>query len=206
MNKQFSLGSRLRALRNERGLSQRELANQAGISANAVSLIERDENSPSVSTLQNLASALNVKMSYFFDEDVRKNVLHVKSEDCPAITSRGASIAGIGEHLQGQEMEPFFVSLDAHAGSGDGWVTHLGHELVYCLEGQIEYLIDEQSYLLDAGDLLLFEAHLPHQWRNPSDQKARVLLVLQKPDESGASVARHFANIPSLRHIGRNSG
>ena len=206
MNKEFSLGSRLRALRNERGLSQRELANQAGISANAVSLIERDENSPSVSTLQNLAGALNVKMSYFFDEDVRKNVLHVKSENCPAITSRGASIAGIGEHLQGQEMEPFFVSLDPHAGSGDGWVTHLGHELVYCLEGQIEYSIDEQTYLLDTGDLLLFEAHLPHQWRNPGDRHARVLLVLQKPDESSASVTRHFANIPSLRHIGRDSG
>jgi transcriptional regulator with XRE-family HTH domain len=202
MNKQFSLGSRLRALRSERGLSQRELASQAGISANAISLIERDENSPSVSTLQNLAGALNVKMSYFFDEEVTKNVLHVKSENCPAITSRGASIAGIGEHIQGQEMEPFFVSLDPHAGSGEGWVTHLGHELVYCLEGNIEYIIDEQAYLLEPGDLLLFEAHLPHEWRNPGDKKARLLLVLQKPDESSTSVARHFSNIPSLRHIG----
>jgi len=202
MNEQFSLGSRLRALRNERGLSQRELANQARISANSVSLIERDENSPSVSTLQNLAGALNVKMSYFFDEDVRKNVLHVKAENRPTITSRGASIAGIGEHLQGQEMEPFFVSLDAHAGSGEGWVTHLGHELVYCLEGHIEYVIDEKAYILEPGDLLLFEAHLPHEWRNPGDEKARFLLVLQKPDESSAPVARHFSNIPSMRHIG----
>ena len=202
MNKQFSLGSRLRALRNERGLSQRELANQAGISANAVSLIERDENSPSVSTLQYLAGALNVKMSYFFDEDVRKHVLHVKSENCPTITSRGASIAGIGEHLQDQEMEPFFVSLEPSAGSGEGWVTHLGHELVYCLEGHIVYDIDEESYILEPGDLLLFEAHLPHEWRNPGDEKAHFLLVLQKPDESNASVARHFSNIPSMRHIG----
>ncbi len=69
MEQSFSLGAKLRAIRDERGLSQRELAQRSGLSANAISLIERDENSPSVSTLQSLASALNIKMSYFFEEE-----------------------------------------------------------------------------------------------------------------------------------------
>ena len=59
-----TLGNRLKRIRSERGFSQRELAERAGISANAISLIERNENSPSVATLQSLATALGVKISY----------------------------------------------------------------------------------------------------------------------------------------------
>lgn len=66
MNVKISLGDRLRQLRAERRLSQRDLAQLAGISTNSISLIEREEISPSVSTLQSLARALNVKVSYFF--------------------------------------------------------------------------------------------------------------------------------------------
>ena len=78
MENKESVGKKLRKIREERGFSQRELAQLAGISTNAISLIERDENSPSVATLQNLATALNVKMSYFFDDHVPVQVLHVK--------------------------------------------------------------------------------------------------------------------------------
>ena len=62
MANKFSLGARLRNLRKERKLTQRELAIQASISVNAVSLIERNEISPSVATLQSLATALKVKI------------------------------------------------------------------------------------------------------------------------------------------------
>ena len=50
----FSLGKKLRQLRNERNISQRDLARMAGLSPNSISLIERDETSPSVATLQSL--------------------------------------------------------------------------------------------------------------------------------------------------------
>ena len=79
MENKGSVGNKLRTVREERGLSQRELAQRAGVSTNAISLIERDENSPSVSTLQNLAGALNVKMSYFFDDYEPTQVLYMKA-------------------------------------------------------------------------------------------------------------------------------
>ena len=85
MEKKGSVGNKLRVIREERGLSQRELAQRAGISTNAISLIERDENSPSVSTLQNLAGALNIRMSYFFDDHEPTQVLHVKADSRPVI-------------------------------------------------------------------------------------------------------------------------
>jgi transcriptional regulator with XRE-family HTH domain len=198
----FSLGSKLRTLRKERDLTQRELASQAGISANAISLIERDEISPSVATLQRLATSLNVKMSYFFDEDGQTDVVHIRASERPFIESKGVTIESIGQRLRGQELEPFFISLAPNSESGRRHVIHSGHEFVYCVRGRVEYEIDGQIYLLNEGDFLLFEAQLPHHWRNPTGEKAELLLILQTPNESDESVRRHFSSYPSLTHIG----
>ncbi|MDI6693882.1 MAG: cupin domain-containing protein [Anaerolineales bacterium] len=200
----ISVGSKLRSIREERNLSQRELAQLAGISTNAISLIERDENSPSVATLQSLAAALNVKMSYFFDDHEPSTVLHVKAEQRPAITSKGVRIEGLDGKLSRQEMEPFWVSLQPHSDMGERQVVHTGHELVYCLSGKVEYLIDGNIYELEAGDFLLFEAHLPHLWRNRTDQPASFLLVLQASGQAGEPVKRHFSDYPSVLHIGKS--
>lgn len=199
----YSLGIKLRAAREERGLSQRGLANLAGLSTNAISLIERDENSPSVSTLQSLATALNIKMSYFFDDQEPTTVLHVKAEQRPAIVSKGIRIEGLGGKLIRQEMDPFLVTLEPHSESGLRQVVHTGHELVYCLSGKVEYLIDGTIHNLDIGDILLFEAHLPHLWRNTTEEQAVILLVLQASGLAGEPVERHFSDYPSVVHIGK---
>jgi len=203
MDELASLGAKLRRLRKERDLSQRDLAGHSGVSANAISLIERNEISPSVATLQRLATALSVRISYFFEQDdSQANVIHIRATDRPSLSSRGVTITGIGRRLREQEVEPFSITLSPGAASGLQPVIHSGHEIVYCLEGMIEYEIDSAVYLLEAGDFLLFEAELPHFWRNPTADDAKLLLILQTPDESTESVRRHFSNHPSITHFG----
>jgi transcriptional regulator with XRE-family HTH domain len=199
---EFSLGSRLRGLRKERLLSQRELADLAGLSPNAISLIERDEISPSVATLQRLAAALAVKMSYFFESTTQARVLHFRFNQRPAIRGAGLTIEGLGAHLEGQQMEPFLITLASQADMGAGQVAHAGHEFVCCLAGRVRYEIDGAAYLLEPGDFLLFEAALPHRWGNPSDEDARLLLVLQAPDGVQEPARRHFVEYPSVTHLG----
>jgi transcriptional regulator with XRE-family HTH domain len=197
----FSLGRRLRALRDERHLTQRDLARLASLSPNAISLIERDEISPSVTTLQHLASALNVRMSYFFDTEAVTDVVHIKAGQRPAITSQGIRIEAAGTRLEGQQIDPFVVTLAPHSDIGRERVMHAGHECVYCIAGQVEYEIDGSSYRLDAGDLLLFEAELPHCWQNDTDAEAQILLILHSPHGPQEAVRRHFLSYPSLTHI-----
>ena len=198
----FSLGSRLRGLRKERTLSQRQLAELAGLSPNAISLIERDEISPSVATLQRLAGALGVKMSYFFETETLAQILHVHPSQRPMIRNAGLTIEGLGARLDGQQMEPFFITLAPHADMGAGQVGHAGHEFVCCLTGQAHYEIDGAIYLLEPGDFLLFEAELPHRWGNPGDEPARLVLVLQAPDGVQKPAQRHFSDYPSVTHLG----
>jgi len=203
MEGSFSLSEKLRQLRSERNISQRDLARLAGLSPNSISLIERDETSPSVATLQSLASALNVRMSYFFEEETPASVLHIKSGTRPKIESDGVIIEGMGKTLPQQELEPFSITLEPKAGSGgERQVVHTGHEFVYCQQGRIEYVIDGKVYLLESGDILIFEATLPHLWRNPFDVEAKIILVLQTPNASREPVQRHFSSHPSVNHIG----
>lgn len=201
MDQNFSLGSRVRQLRKERKITQRELANQAGLSVNAISLIERDEISPSVSTLQSLAAALKVKMGYFFDEESRSRITHLRADEWPSLASAGLNIQSMGQRLPGQQIEPFLITLQPEATSGRQSTMHAGHEFVYCLQGQVDYEVDGVIYRLDRGDTLLFDSTLPHHWHNPGPGPAEVLLILESSPESSEAVRRHFPNYPSLTHL-----
>ncbi len=199
--KKLSVGERLRELRAERDLSQRQLAQIAGISTNSVSLIERDEISPSVSTIQNLATALHVRMSYFFEDESEQTILHIKAAQRSSVDSQGVRIESIGSRIAAQEIEPFLVRLAPRTSSGERQVIHAGHEVVYCLSGMLEYLIDGKIFTVEEGDFLVFEAGLPHLWRNPFDVPAEFLLILQTPDARLEPVKRHFVEYPSITHI-----
>lgn len=201
MKGNITVGERLRILRTERSLSQRALAQLAGISTNSVSLIERNEISPSVATLQNLATALRVRVSYFFEDETELSILHVKAGQRSSVDSQGVRIQSTGTRIRAQEVEPFLVRLEPRTSSGERQVIHAGHEVVYCLKGRVEYLIDGTSYQVEEGDFLLFEASLPHLWRNPFDAPAEFLLILQTPGATLEPVKRHFVDYPSVTHI-----
>jgi transcriptional regulator with XRE-family HTH domain len=70
-----NIGERLRELREARNISMRALAARSGLSANALSMIERSKASPSVSTLYKLADALGVSITSFFVSDTQNNTM-----------------------------------------------------------------------------------------------------------------------------------
>ena len=89
--------------------------------------------------------------------------------------------------------EPLIVTLETRADSGRNPIVHTGREFVYCLEGRVSYSVDTETYLLEPGDSLLFEAYLPHRWKNIDAEPSRVLLVLCPLDERDQPTQRHFA-------------
>jgi quercetin dioxygenase-like cupin family protein len=88
----------------------------------------------------------------------------------------------LGSGLSDQHVEPLLMTLEPGAASGLCPVVHPGEEFVFCLAGQAAYEVGEETYSLQPGDSLLFEAHLPHRWHNVGDEPAGVLLVLYSPE------------------------
>jgi transcriptional regulator with XRE-family HTH domain len=172
------VGFQLRALRQQRGLSLRTLAELCDLSPNTISLIERGQSSPSVSTLHRLATALSVRITTLFEE---------RAEPVQAVLTRAAGrrrsgnahvlLESLGTGLEEQSLEPFLVTMKPGSDSGPQPIVHSGQEMVYCLQGEVEYEVAGQPYRLAAGDTLLFEARLPHRWRNPCANSATFLLV-----------------------------
>jgi transcriptional regulator with XRE-family HTH domain len=187
------VGQRLRELRLERGLSIRALAERSGLNVNTFSLIENGKSSPSVSTLQQVAGALEVPITAFFETDAPKNsIAHITAHHRPRAAFAHGVLEDLGAGLTNRAVEPFVVTLEPNANSGPHPIVHTGFEFVFCLQGRIGYTIEDHTYLLDPGDSLLFESHLPHQWQNMYSQASQALLVLYPADTRDRPTERHF--------------
>lgn len=190
---EVDVGRRLRELRNEHGLSIRALAIASGLNANTLTLIETGKTSPSVSTLQQLATALNTPIAAFFETDIQKNkVSYLKAGRRPHAAFAHGTFEDLGAGLTFRGGIPLLVTLEPKANSGPTPIVHTGHEFVFCLEGCLSYTVEEESYQLEPGDSLLFEAYLPHYWFNAGETPSRSLLVLCPADESDHPTERHF--------------
>jgi transcriptional regulator with XRE-family HTH domain len=191
---EINVGKRLRELRAESRLSIRALAEQSQLNANTLSLIENGKTSPSVSTLQQLATALGVPITAFFESDIPKNnISFLKAGQRPRAVFAHGTMEDLGAGLTLRGGQPFVVNLEPQADSGPTPIVHTGHEFVYCLEGHLSYTIEDRTYLLAPNDSLLFEAHLPHRWQNIGETPSRSLLVLCPADEADRPTERHFS-------------
>ncbi|MCG2785472.1 MAG: cupin domain-containing protein [Anaerolineae bacterium] len=187
------VGNRLRQLREACGVSMRTLATMSGLSANALSMIERGKTSPSVSTLYRLADALEVPVTDFFaPAPTREKIVFLKADERTRLPFMRGLWEGLGgENFVGHVM-PFMLTLESGASSGPSNVIHTGHEFVFCLRGQLEYMVEGQPYLLEAGDSLLFAANLNHRWRNPGSIVTSALIILSDFSEGEHALPMHI--------------
>jgi transcriptional regulator with XRE-family HTH domain len=190
---EIRVGDRLRDIRSGLGLSIRALAELSKLNVNTLSLIENGRTSPSVSTLQQLAQSLNVPITAFFETDHgEKKVVFQKNGVRPRATFTFGLMEDLGAGMPRFGAEPLIVTLNPGADSGKAPIVHTGREFAYCVDGQISYTVDAETYLLEPGDSLLFEAYLPHHWRNPGTTPARAVLVLCPMDDRDHPTERHF--------------
>ena len=191
---EISVGPRLRLLRQEHGFSIRSLAKKSGLSVNTLSLTENCRTSPSVSTLQQLANALGVAVTSFFETDrPQKSVVHASSGGRPRVSFAHGTLDDLGAGFITSAVEPFLVRLAPSRGSGSQPIVHTGYEFVYCLKGRMVYRIDNRTYLLEPGDSLLFESCLAHQWQNVQAEPSEFLLLLCPADSHDRPMERHFS-------------
>lgn len=174
---ELGVGTRIRAMREQRGLSLRALAERCALSTNAISQIERGENSPTVSSLLRLAAALDVPVRDFFEDTQEQTTLFVRPTHRLTSEVNGIRLESLGIGLPNQHLEPFLVTVEAGAGTIDEPVTHPGEEFVHCLDGIVIFCVGDRIYQLLAGCSLLFDATQPHCFCNSTGRRAHLMLV-----------------------------
>lgn len=189
----ISVGQRLRGIRVSRGLSMKSLAQRSGLNINTLSLIENERTSPSVSTLQQLAHSLQVPITEFFESNHgSKKIVYQKQGKRPHVTFQHSTMEDLAPGMPRLGAEPILVTFEPGADSGKKLIVHTGREFVYCLDGRIAYTVDNEKYILEPGDSLIFDAYLPHHCINIDSTPSRVLLVRCPMDERDQPKDRHF--------------
>lgn len=178
-----SLGNRLRELRRQQGLSLRALAEKSGLSANTLSLIENGKTSPSVATLQQIALALNIPITAFFEVKTQRDPVIFTRKGSRSVTpfSHG-TLEELGD-LGNDSLQPFVVHFNPKTDSGPQPLTHDGSEFIYCLQGRVIYNVVGEEYTLEPGDSLLFSSKMPHTWYNPLDEPSAVIIIMSTIEE-----------------------
>jgi transcriptional regulator with XRE-family HTH domain len=161
------VANRLRAQRVERDFTLGQLAELSQISKGMLSKIENAQASPSLATLGRLAAALDVPITSFFRGlDEEREAVFVRADQGAEIVRQGTRVGHRYEllgNLRGvrKYVEPVLCTLTERS-EVFPLFQHPGFELLYMLEGRLEYGYGTQRYLLQRGDTLQFEGEVSH--------------------------------------------
>jgi transcriptional regulator with XRE-family HTH domain len=177
------LGDRIRRLRAERELQQRQLAEKADLTPSMVSQIESGRLTPSLHTLGKIAAAFGVPIAALFDGKPAGSIVVSHKRDYPVVSFDGSSerwsILGAGL-FQGK-----IRAVVSTLGSRSKGVTtekviiKPGQmKLFYVLEGRVALHYNGDRHVLDVGDSALLDGGVPHGWENLGAKQAQALWVI----------------------------
>ena len=179
----ISLGQRIKALRGERALQQRQLAEKAGLTPSMLSQIESGRLTPSLHTLGRLAAALGVPIATLFDGQPAGSIVVSRGKDYPVVSFDGSSErwAVLGAGLFQGKIRAVVSTLGpkSRGVTTEKVVIKPGQmKLFYVLEGKVALLYDGDRHVLEAGDSALLDGGTPHGWENLGSKPAQALWVI----------------------------
>ena len=179
----MTLGERIKALRLERGLQQRQLAEKSGLTPSMVSQIESGRLTPSLHTLGKLAGALGVPIASLFETKPEGRIHVSRKGDYPVVSFDGTTerwhVLGAGL-FQGKIRA--VVSTIARKGQGvktEKVIIEPGQmKLFYVIEGKVALHYNGDRHVLSAGDSAVLDGGVSHGWENLGPKQAKALWVI----------------------------
>ena len=185
-NLEVAIGRQARAFRKNLGMTVVEVSRLANLSPGMLSKIEHGQTSPSLSTLQNLAKALNVPVTSLFRQfEEERDASFVKAGEGIEIERRGTR-AGHHYRLLGHtvggtlNVAPYLITLSKESDVFPIF-QHAGAEFVHLLEGALDYRHGDQIYSMTPGDSLFFDADAPHGPENLTKLPIKFLSIISYP-------------------------
>jgi len=172
----IDIGARLRSLRDQHGLSQRELAKRAGVTNGTISMIEQNRSSPSVGSLKKVLDGFPIAMSDFFANDFSsRRKIFFTVDELTRISEGKIEYKQIGRDLSGKALQVLHETYHRGADTGRTMLSHQGEEAGVIIKGKLEVTVGTEKKVLKTGDAFYFESHHPHRFRCIGDEEAIVV-------------------------------
>ena len=180
----YRFGEKIRAVRERRGLTLREVAERAGVSESLVSQIERNRVSPAIDTLLSLADALDIDFEYLFSDLKKERAVKIVRKGARSTSGRPGVLYERLARMEGDDrcgFEAYLITLETGAKTGHGEYGHPGFELGFVAEGTAELEVGTKTHRLETGDSASFQADVPHVLRNAGEGALKVFWVVTPP-------------------------
>jgi transcriptional regulator with XRE-family HTH domain len=172
-------------LRAEKGLSQAALAAKCGLSAAYLSRVESNSSALTLASLEKVAAALGVDITALVADETGNAPLSLHRKGRGKI----GHLRGKGSHAymllaaekRGKLMEPLIVTVKSGKAAGR-LQGHGGEEFDYLLEGRCTFYYGKDSFVLEAGDAVYYDATIPHGIRSDPGIVSRLLVVVSSRD------------------------
>jgi transcriptional regulator with XRE-family HTH domain len=184
--KDIPVGERIKVLREEKGLSLKEMGDLTGFSTALLSQLENHLISPSLGTMIKLANALEIKVGALLGEtheepftlvrkDERKNISRFASKDG---VKYGYAYESLGYDKKNRQMEPFIITLEPATVKNAKPSAHEGEEFLFVLEGEMEVTLGNHTDILYPGDSIYYDSTIPHRVQCYREKATKILAVL----------------------------
>jgi len=178
-----AIGSRIRELRQLRGLTLQTLAEASGLSPSMLSLVERGRASPSIGSLIVIASGLGVTMSDLLVSDAaQEEKLVVRTSEAPVVETKQHVVRRLLRDDRARGISIAINEYEPHTGSTEQPISHEGFEFGFVLEGQLTVEVDGTGHKLFEGDLISYSSKRLHKIWNDGEKPVRTLWINMAKD------------------------
>ena len=176
-------GARIKQLRMSKGISISKLSKEIRVSRSLISQVENGQALPSLPTLGKIVEAIGVTLSEFFNMDETTS-LHEKDIIVRKNAHRMVFVPETNSSYQmltpnSNAKMQFFISEfpPGDVCSSKLPSIHKGEEFFYVVEGNVCLRVGDSTYKLEQGDSGSFDSSISHEFGNPGDETAKVLMA-----------------------------
>jgi transcriptional regulator with XRE-family HTH domain len=176
----LEIGPKLKGARKKAALSLRVLAARTGFSASFLSQVELGQVSPSLASLEKIATALGVQLADLFSSASAPSspVLHRHDEGVVRSDWSHATLRVLLSAWPGQPVSALLVALEAGGQSGKSPHARPGRAFAFCVSGSAVLETPDETFELSRGDSICYETSgLASIWRNTGSRTAEILIV-----------------------------
>ena len=177
------IGRKIRDLRKHQNISLRQLSRRTGLSNSLLSQVENSKISPSISTLDKIARALDVSIVQFFEDVKIKEISITRFNQRRLIPSgkKGIAFEMLSKKVTNKKMQPMIIKLKSGNSSLQKPYQQEGEEFGMVLSGKLELSFNDRKYILEPGDSIYLDASLSYNWKNIGSEDVEALWVTNPP-------------------------
>ena len=184
------VGEKIKALRENQGISLEQLAERAGLAIEQIDRIENNIDLPSLAPLIKIARVLGVRLGTFLDDQEELGPVVCRKRKATDSISFSNNAIQSRKHMEyhslskskaDRHMEPFIIDVTPTDDNAFVLSSHEGEEFIMVMSGTMEISYGKHTYLLEEGDSIYYDSIVPHHVHAYQGQAAKILAVIYTP-------------------------